>query len=486
MNEPPEMSNVAYCAGRDVTERPMADAVLAPCDLWQNRAHCAMLARCGIITRETLIRILRGLDEYERRLADGSITLDPRKEDIHTNIERFVASHSGAEHAGQMHTARSRNDQSATVMRLYVRDRVLSYGLALADLAETILRVAAKFRNTPIAGFTHYQPASITTVGHWFASYAQALLRDTGRFVSCFDRLNVCPLGAGAAFGTSWPIDRSMTAMLMGFRAPQINTLDCVTNRWEMEADAASQVSFAMTHLSIVSQDLILLSAPQLGIIEIADRYVTGSSIMPQKRNPDFAEVTRAKAAVIQNMTASLFAIARGLPSGYNRDTQWTKYLIMDVFDEAAAAPAIFSGVIATLRVNEARAERSAHENCVNAVDLADNLSRQSGLPFRAAYEIVSQAVKLSGGKSAVDMEIVRKLAADAGVPRVNAQIGEPLKIIAAKKSEGGPAPQRLARDLKYMSRSLKKLNKELSERRSLVDLSLEMLTRQIRELMAS
>lgn len=461
LNEPPEMRNIAYCAGRDVSARPMADAVLIPFDCWQNRAHVAMLAKQGIISAKTAAGIQKAVGEFERRAVAGELSLNPDKEDVHTNIEHFVAEQMGPEISGTMHTGRSRNDQTTTVVRMFVRDRLLLFAQAVSTLVQALLEKAGENLDVPVAGFTHYQPASVTTVGHWLASYAQALLRDLERLQASYSRVNISPLGAAASFGTSWNLDRELTAKLLGFASVQANTMDCVTNRWEMEADAACAVEFTMTHLSIIAQDIILLSAPQFGILEIADRYVTGSSIMPQKRNPDFAEVTRAKATLVQNLTSSLFGIARGALSGYNRDTQWTKYLILDLFDEVADAPIIFTGVVQTLKVNRERAEASARENFVNAVDVADALAQESGLPFRTTYEIASRAVKLSEGQGSIDVEIVRNLAAEAGAKNLKLDVGDPAKIAARKKHTGGPAPAAVRKNLLAMQKQLDRLSRD-------------------------
>lgn len=467
LKEAPEMANVAYCAGRDVAARPMADEILVPFDVWQNRAHTTMLAAQKVIAPRTAQRVLAALDEFEKRIGNGSLRLDPAREDVHTNIEHFVAELAGTEISGVMHTGRSRNDQTTTVVRLFVRDRLLKFGKAVAGLVEAILAQAERNLDVPVAGFTHYQPASVTTMGHWFASYGQALLRDLERILASYERVNRSPLGAAASFGTSWPLDRTLTARLLGFASVQANSLDCVTNRWEMEADAATAVEFALTHLSIISQDLILLSAPQFGIIEIADRYVTGSSIMPQKRNPDFAEVTRAKAALVQNLTTSLFGIARGALSGYNRDTQWTKYLILDIFDEAADAPTVFRGVFDTLSVNAGRAEKSAGENFVDAVDVADVLARESGLTFRDAYNVASKAVRESEalGRGSVDPEVVRRLAAEAGSRQaVELKVGSPREIAARKSHIGGPAPRAVQASIRDQRKQLSKMQTRMEE----------------------
>ncbi len=457
------MKNIAYCAGRDVAPRPMADAVLVPFDCWQNRAHVTMLADRKIISQDQARKIRRAVTRFEDEIASGALTLAPEKEDVHTNIEHFVAAQLGPEISGVRHTGRSRNDQTTTVVRMFLRDRLLILARSLAALIDIIMTRAEEFAHVPLAGYTHYQPGSITTVGHWFASYAQSLTRDLERITSCYQRINISPLGAAASFGTSWPISREQTAQLLGFREVQGNSLDCITNRWEMEADAATAIEFVITHLSIISQDIIMLSAPHIGIIRIADRYVTGSSIMPQKRNPDFAEVTRAKAVVIQQMTAALFGIARGAFSGYNRDTQWTKYLILDAFDEALDAPDIFRGVFETLSIDEAAAEKTARENFVNAVDVADVLAQESGLPFRATYEIASKAVRLSEDRGEIDLDIVRQLADEAGSKKMKLDIGTPAAIAARKVHTGGTAPRRVAADLKSLRRRVQKASAGLT-----------------------
>ncbi|MBX7245923.1 MAG: argininosuccinate lyase [Candidatus Sumerlaeaceae bacterium] len=483
LSEAPELANVAYCAGRDVAARPMADAALVPFDIWQNRAHTAMLAKQGIITRAAAGRILRGLAEFERQFASGKLKLNPRKEDSHTNIEHFVAALVGPDASGTMHTGRSRNDQTTTVVRLCVRQLLLDFAQSLVGLIAAIQAAAAKHADVPVAGFTHYQPGSITTIGHWFAAHSQALLRDASRLVESYDRLNISPLGAAASFGTSWPIDRSLTAKYLGFASVQANTLDCVTNRWEMEADAAGAVAFAMAHLSIIAQDIIILGMPQIGILRVADRYVTGSSIMPQKRNPDFAEVTRAKSALISQLRESLFGIAKGALSGYNRDTQWTKYLVLDIFAEAQDAPAVFTGVYKTLTVSRARAEASCRRDFVDAVDAADTLAREAKVSFRQAYEVISEAVRLSEAKGHLDLEVVRTLARKAGMKNALLKIGTPSQIANAKTHEGGPAKSAVLANLKQQKSELKKFESALTQRAKSLDKARGLLAEAIRKI---
>lgn len=484
MTEPPDEATIAYCAGRDVHARPMADALLVPYDLWQNRAHVLMLARQGIIESEVALRVMQALDDFESRWNAGEITLDPAKEDVHINIEHFVAANVGAHIAGVMHTARSRNDQTTTVVRLYIRDELLEFSFAMTDLIRAILQRASKLRKIVVAGLTHYQPASVTTLGHWFASYAQALSRDVSRLLSVYDRLNISPLGAAASFGTSWPIDRKFTAGLLGFDAVQENSLDCITNRWEMEADTAQAITFAMTHLSIVSQDLILLSLPQFGIVRLSDRHTTGSSIMPQKRNPDFAEVTRAKTAIIQQLTTSLFSLARGLVSGYNRDTQWTKYLIMDIFAEAKSAPRIFEDVFARLRVDRHKALESARKNFVDAVDVADNLARSAKLPFRQSYKIVSRAVRECEAEGAISPKVVAQLCEGEGITcRQEALIASPDDLAERKNHIGAPSPEAVLENIRHIESSLKDYVRDLRKRRQKLETARKRVRQEIQKL---
>lgn len=467
MSEPPDLATVTYCAGRDVAERPMADALLVPYDLWQNRAHVTMLARQRIIEASAARRILQALDDFEERWRAGKMKLDPQKEDVHINIEHFVAACVGEQIAGKMHTARSRNDQSATVVRMFVRNELLALGEDVCETVGAIVRVARQHKNTVVAGLTHYQPASVTTFGHWFASYAQALLRDVERIVTTFDRLNISPLGAAAAFGTSWPIDREFTARSLGFDAVQENSLDAITNRWEMEADAATNAAFVMTHLSIIAQDLILLSQPHFGIVRLADRHTTGSSIMPQKRNPDFAEVTRAKAVVVQQLMTALFGIARGLVSGYNRDTQWTKYLIMDIFAETSAAPSVFRSVFETLAIDKERALASATSHFVNAVDVADALARETNLSFREAYKIISKAVRECEKEGALSAHVVKALCGDHAEGLGDDALScAPRDMVARKGHRGGPAPQAVEDNLRSLEAKRRELAKALGARR--------------------
>ncbi|MFH0794628.1 MAG: argininosuccinate lyase, partial [bacterium] len=385
--------NVEYCAGRDVSARPMADEVLIPYDLWTNKAHLVMLFQRRIVGRKQAAAALRALGALERRVATGRFRLRPECEDVHTNIEEFVAQEAGSDVTGCLHTGRSRNDQTTNDVRLYLRDALHAVRSDLLDCVSRLIEQAGKNLDCVMPGFSHMQPAALTTWAHWQASHAQALLRDVVALEQATRFANICPLGAAAGFGTSWRLDRKLVASLLGFESVQENSLDAVGNRWEMEARAGAALAMMMDHFSILAQDLILLSSPPREWITLSRDFVTGSSIMPQKRNPDFAEVTRAKASVVQGLLAALLSVPKGMLSGYNRDTQWTKYLIMDLFHESGMTPRIFAGVVGTLKVHREKMRGEATKDFINAVDVADYVAQSRRLPFRKSYKAVAEAV---------------------------------------------------------------------------------------------
>lgn len=437
---------IAYCAGRDMAGRPMADEALLPHDLQTNRAHCAMLCKCGIIERASLAAIERGLTSIERQHRDGAFWLDPALEDVHINVERAVAAISGERAAGVMHTARSRNDQTTTDIRLWLRDHLILMTGATSGLIGELAALARREARTVMAGWTHGQPAMAMTLGHWAAAHAYALTRDVQALRDLWPLINRSPLGAAAGFGSSWPIDRNLTAKLLGFDAPQSNSLDCVSTRWEAEARLGFALSMMMTHLSSLGQDLIFLSTPPRRLIELAPAFTTGSSIMPQKRNPDFAEVTRARAASVAAMTSAVVSVGRGALSGFNRDTQWTKYWIMDLVDEAGVAPRLFERAIATLRPNRSALAKTAGEDFVGAVDLADRIASSRGVPFRRLYHVIGRAVETDREAGGFKLETLNKLLkaeriAPPLTPAEFKSMSDPRLCIAARQSEGGPSP---------------------------------------------
>ena len=440
---------LAYCAGRDVAGRPPADAELIPYDLWTNRAHVLMLKRCGIISAADHRAIVQGLDKLEAAWRAGRFQLDPMLEDVHMNTERYVAGVVGEAPAGVIHTARSRNDQSATDVRLWLRERLLGRLEALTEAIRALARLAKTHAATIAPGWTHAQPAMPTTLGHWAAAHAWALSRDAEALAALWPLINMSPLGAAASFGTSWPIDRELTAKLLGFDAPQPNSLDCISTRWEAEARLGSVLGVMMTHLSSLGQDLIFLSTPPRTALRLSDIHVTGSSIMPNKRNPDFAEVTRARAQAVHGLVAALMGVGRGALSGYNRDTQWTKYWLMDLVEEVGAAPEVFAEVVGALSVNKAELAALATEGFSLAADFADHLARTRQIPFRKAYHVVAEAVALDEREGWFRLQTVNAiLEREAIAPPLEAEelagLGDPARVLKGRASLGAPQPDQV------------------------------------------
>jgi argininosuccinate lyase len=437
--------NIAYCAGWDVRGRPAADLQLLPYDLWTNRAHCVMLARVGVIPKARLRAILSALDGVEAELKAGRIELDPQLEDVHLNVETWVARAAGEDVSGLMHTARSRNDQVATDMRLWLRDRLLDFAASGIELVSALEKIARRHVRTLLPGITHHQPAAWTSFGHWMAAHAFALARDVRALLDIFPLLNLCPLGAAASYGTSWPIDRNLTARLLGFDGPQTNSLDCVTNRSEFETRVASTLAVWAKHAATLSQDLILFSSPPWSFVRIGDAFVTGSSIMPQKRNPDFAEVTKAKATLAVSIQSALLGLTLGDPSGYNREQQWSKYLMMELFDEISAAPAILAGALESLDLDKERMRSLMAHDYLEAADLADYLAQRGGIPFRRAYRWLGEAVRVSEAEkidlpSAVNRVLSREKDVEALGDAEIRNLQSPEWLVERRTSLGGPA----------------------------------------------
>jgi argininosuccinate lyase len=429
----------------------MADELLIPYDIWTNRAHSLMLAERGLISEQTLAGVLRGLNDVERLHEQGHFVLAPDQEDVHMNIEAHVTATEGVEVGGWMHIGRSRNDQTCCDIRLYLRDIALRWLDDIKILGESLLTLAEEHLDTVMPGFTHYQPGMITTFGHWVCSYVQALGRDQERFTQALRVINRNPLGAAASFGTSWPIDRELTSELLGYERVEINSLDCITARWECEAELAHAIAMHMNHLSVMAQDLIILSLPYVGGIQLDRAFVTGSSIMPQKKNPDFAEVIKSKASLAHGYMVSLMGIQKGGLSGYNRDTQVTKYLIMDLIRECQPATTIMRGVFESLDVRRDRLRSLCEVGFMNAVDVADWLARQHKVPFRTCYQVMGSAVsrvRESGGEQ-ITYQALQEALNEANVsvsisPEDLARLNDPQQLVNERQHIGSPAANRV------------------------------------------
>lgn len=456
LSQPPEQAMLAFCAGRDVVALPMADAALLPYDLWTNRAHAIMLHRQGILKKPWLAAILEALAALESDWEAGKFALDPALEDVHVNVEHYVTGRAGHEAGGRIHTGRSRNDQVACDMRLFLRGSLLELAEAVGALAASLLAQAAEHTATAMPGFSHHQPAMITSWGHWLCAYVQALLRDLERATFALGLLDRNPLGAAAGFGTSWAIDREFTAELLAFERVDANTLDAISSRWEHEAEVAHLVVSLMNHLSLMAQDLILLGHPYWGLLSLHESYTTGSSIMPQKRNPDFAEVVKGKTAWAVGVAAGLSNMPRGAMSGYNRDSQQTKYAVMDLLRECLPAPVVIKGAFETLRVHPEAMAGALKKGFLLAADFADALARQAGLPFRECYDIAAAAVRLSAPAEEITPTAARKALDDAGqdaagLEEVLAALADPARVLAWRTHSGAPGEEALRKHLEQL-----------------------------------
>ncbi|MDX2471107.1 MAG: argininosuccinate lyase [SAR324 cluster bacterium] len=442
----PNETNIAFCAGRDVATLPMCDQRLLSYDIWTNLSHAQMLKEVGVLNSEEFQAIKKGLLAISELERAGKFELDPKKEDVHINIEHYLVETLGIEAAKKIHSGRSRNDQVATDMRAYIRGELLELSQDLGSLINAILHRAESEVETVMPGFTHYQPAMITTFGHWLTSWSQGLIRDLQALKDILETVNLCPLGAAASFGTSWPINRERTAELLGFAGVEENSLDCVSSRGELEGRAASALSFMSNHLAQIGQDLILLSHPYFGMVEIHDSFVTGSSIMPQKRNPDFAEVLRGKAAFVSGGLNALLGVLKGGMSGYNRDVQLTKPLIMDLFDEVKYGPQVLEGVVISLVTNKKEMSAKAAQGFTNAADVADWLAMNFSLSFRDCYQALSLAVKYSEEVGELTTQGMNRALEECGIDQVLdsetvAMLNNPLSILDKKRHTGAPSP---------------------------------------------
>ncbi len=359
-------------------------------DITGSMAHAAMLGRTGIVTEEEAASMIEGLLGILDDLENGSIQVSPEYEDIHSFVEAVLTERIG-DAGKKLHTGRSRNDQVAVDMRLYVRSRIDGLMRQLVQLMQVTLDIMKANTGTVMPGFTHLQKAQPTTLAHHFGAYFEMLRRDYGRLADCRERMNLCPLGAGAMAGTTYPLDRDMTAAELQFDGPTRNSMDSVSDR-DYCLDAVSALSIMMMHLSRWCEEIILWNSNEYRYIEIDDSYSTGSSIMPQKKNPDVAELVRGKTGRVYGALTSLLTMMKGLPLAYNKDLQEDKEVTFDALDTAETALTLFTGMLPGIAFNREQMRRSAALGFTNATDAADYLVRK-GIPFRDAHGIVGRMV---------------------------------------------------------------------------------------------
>ncbi len=416
-------------------------------DIAGSKAHCEMLAETGIIAREDANQILHGLDTILSEIEAGDFEFSRKLEDIHMNIEARLSDLIGPT-AGRLHTARSRNDQVATDFRLFVRDTVDQLTLQIEDLQRALSRKALKHAETVMPGFTHLQSAQPVTFGHHCLAYVEMLDRDRRRLADARTRVNECPLGAAALAGTSFPIDRDMTAGLLGFDGISRNSLDAVSDRdFVLETLAASAI--CATHLSRLAEELVVWSSAQFKFVKLSDSFTTGSSIMPQKRNPDAAELVRAKSGRIVGALNALLMVMKGLPLAYSKDMQEDKELTFDALRSLSLSLAAMTGMINDLEPNEERLRAAASSGFATATDLADWLVRVLGMPFRDAHHVTGRLVSKAEERG-VDLDALDLNDMQAVEPKITQDIFDVLSVensVRSRTSAGGTAPENVRRE---------------------------------------
>ena len=417
------------------------DQRLAAQDIEGSRAHAAMLAATGIITVNDADAIREGLLTVLSEIETGSFQFSTALEDIHMNVEARLKELIG-EPAGRLHTARSRNDQVATDFRLWVRGQCDAVGQAIKALQSALVGQAEAGADWVMPGFTHLQTAQPVTWGHHMLAYVEMLSRDASRFADARARMNESPLGAAALAGTSFPIDRAMTAEALGFDRPMANSLDAVSDR-DFALEFLSSASICAMHLSRLAEELVIWSSAQFRFVTMSDRFSTGSSIMPQKKNPDAAELVRAKIGRILGATVGLFTVMKGLPLTYSKDMQEDKEQVFDAADNLMLALAAMEGMVRDMSANPEALRAAASSGFSTATDLADWLVREAGLPFRDAHHVTGRLVAMAEaqGVDLPDLTLDQmKSAHEAITEDVFTVLGVD-NSVASRTSYGGTAP---------------------------------------------
>jgi argininosuccinate lyase len=424
-------------------------------DIAGSKAHAAMLAKQGIISKNDAAEIGRGLDAVAAELASGKFKFSRALEDIHMNVESRLRGLIG-EPAGRLHTARSRNDQVATDFRLYVRDAIDHLDDQLKDLQLALAEKAAAHSAAIMPGFTHLQVAQPITFGHHCLAYVEMFARDRSRLSDARRRMNESPLGAAALAGTSFPIDRAMTARALGFDRPMRNSLDAVADR-DFILETLAAAAICATHLSRLAEEIVIWSTAQFRFVKLSDRFTTGSSIMPQKRNPDAAELVRAKPGRILGALTALLVVMKGLPLTYSKDMQEDKEPAFDALDNLSLAIAATAGMIRDLEPDTEAMRTAAASGFSTATDLADWLVRNLRMPFREAHHVTGSLVALAEqrgcGLAELPLADMQKLE-----PRITRDVYRVLTVeasVASRRSFGGTAPANVRREAKRWLRLL-------------------------------
>ena len=417
------------------------DKRLGAQDIRGSLAHVAMLSDCGILSASDAEQIKQGLLQIKSEIERGAFQFSRELEDIHMNVETRLSMLVGPV-AGRLHTARSRNDQVATDFRLYIRDEIDMLDRQLADLQLALAERAVEEASSVMPGFTHLQSAQPVTLGHHLLAYVEMIGRDRGRFHDARKRANECPLGAAALAGTSFPIDRHQTAKTLDFDRPTANSLDSVSDR-DFVLETLAAAAICITHLSRFAEEIVLWTTPQFAFISLSDKFTTGSSIMPQKRNPDAAELVRGKSGRIIGALTALLVVMKGLPLAYSKDMQEDKEGAFDALDNLALCIAALAGMVRDMKIDRKRLKVAAGAGYATATDLADWLVQRLNLPFREAHHITGRVVAVAEERG-IGLEELTLQELQSIEPRITDEVFAVLGVensVASRTSYGGAAP---------------------------------------------
>lgn len=432
------------------------DQALVLEDIEGSLAHVNMLGSCGIISQEESKTIADGLKRLQEKAVNGKLVFSVSEEDIHLNLEKMLLDDIGPV-AGKLHTGRSRNDQVATDMHLYLKKCVITMIELLKEMQTSLIEQAEQHIETAIPGYTHLQRAQPVSFAHHLLAYFWMLERDKERFQESLKRIDLSPLGASALAGTTFPIDRAYTAKLLGFSQIYENSMDAVSDR-DYIVEFLSNASLTMTHLSRLAEEIILWSSQEFQFIELDDTYATGSSIMPQKKNPDMAELIRGKTGRVYGHLMSLLTVLKGLPLSYNKDMQEDKEGMFDTVETLSGSLKIFAGMIKTMTVRKDVMEQAVHRDFSNATELADYLA-DKGMPFRQAHEIVGKLVFTCIQKGCYLQDLTLEELQD-GAAQIEGDVFEilsPHRAIKRRNSYGGTGFQQVEKQLEKAKQSLSK-----------------------------
>ena len=443
-----------------------ADTRLIGYDIWGSQAHAIMLARQNIISDADLKEILYWLRKAEEDLQNGTLTLDPNKEDVHMNVESYLIENAGIEFGGKLHTARSRNDQVLVDARLYIRDEILNVKRGISTLCEAFLSIANEHVDTVMPGYTHTQHAQPISLGFWATAYVSMFLRDQKRLQAAYELVNTNPLGACALAGTTFPIDRNITTDLLGFDFAHEHALDVISSR-DFIAETLFALSLAMANLSRISEELVYWTTYEFGIAELDDAYSSGSSIMPQKKNADIAELTRGRTGRVYGALMDLLTNLKGLPLGYNRDFQEDKPPLWEAFDIVKACLGILPNLLNTTEFKTDRMTDLVNANFATATELANYLVKEHQISFRESHEIVGWLVGelVAQEKTFLDWELTQNLLKQKDIDLPISELQQILDAelaIQNNQSLGGTSPAEVSRMIDSSEEQLNEIAKHI------------------------